>query len=296
MISIVIINWNTKDLLLRCIDSVYEKNHTVSYEIILVDNASSDDSVLAVKERFPKVKIICNDYNVGYAAANNQGLQIAKGEVFLLLNSDTELVSSEPLSFVEKYFNENSRVAVIGCKLVFPDGRIQSVGREFLSLKLLVKQQIFFSGYFQNYKLAVEPQSVDYVDGAFLAVRSEIFRNFDGLNEEYFLYGEDMEFCWRVKQAGWLVHVLPQISVRHYHAASSKKDFSNAHFNNVVNNCRFLQKKYDKNAARKAYLVYGVGTFLRIPLAFIRKTKLAKHYLNVLLKMNKTTRKKIFCL
>ena len=144
LFSVIIINWNTCRLTVECVASVYEQNSSVPFEIIVIDNNSSDDSVPVLRSKFPQVHLIRNTENVGFARANNQAINKAKGEILLLLNSDTVLNTPEPLLVLAEYFEAHPETAVLGARLLYPDGRIQSMGRRFWSLKSTIKVQLLF--------------------------------------------------------------------------------------------------------------------------------------------------------
>jgi GT2 family glycosyltransferase len=282
--TIIIVNWNTKELTTKCIQSIYEKKLMVPFEIILVDNASSDGTAQYVCNEFPDICIIENDENVGFARANNQGIRQAKGKYILLLNSDTALKSEKPLIRMSEYFENNLNTGIVGGTLVLPNGKIQSQGRQFLSLKILVKQQILFSSaqLFKRFIRQNEQQDykADYVDGAFLCIRKSVIEQIGLLNENYFIYGEDMEWCYRAKQAGWKVSVLPDIVVLHEHAASSRQNFRRVLLNNALNNSRFICLAHGKTRAKIAFNIYLLGMLLRIPLSIMRKNGLGKDYMH----------------
>ena len=279
--SILIVNWNTRDLTLACIRSVKERNRHSLYEIVLVDNGSDDGTVEAVRARFPDVRIIENVENVGFSRANNQGIQTARGELILLLNSDTFLDSEEPLQRLWDYFSKNARAGIAGATLVLPNGTFQAAGRSFLSVKNLVKQQLLFSSAPAFKKAPSDrrtPYSVDYVDGAFLCIRQRVIDEIGPLNEDYFMYGEDMEWCARARNHGWDVVVLPDIRVIHHHAASTKQNFRKALVENMLNVSRFLGRTHGTKAAKQAFEVYMLGTLLRIPLSALRRNGLWRDY------------------
>jgi GT2 family glycosyltransferase len=285
LFSVIIVSWNTCDLTLQAIRSVYAQNDP-RVEVLVVDNASHDDSIEKIRSLFPQVRLILNDKNWGYAGANNIGMAAAKGEYFLLLNSDAELVSAAIFAKLKKSFLMNPNVAAIGAKLVLPSGKVQAVGRSFLTLKILIKEQLLFAAV-QPVKIVSKKEKLfvdaDYVPGAFLAVRRQVVEQVGNLNEAYFMYGEDMEWCRRMKRAGWRIVALPDLEVLHHHAASSKQNFRAVLIHNALNNCRYLARFENRADAKTAFDVFLAGMALRIPLSMVRRNGLALDYLAALL-------------
>ncbi|HOT98422.1 MAG TPA: glycosyltransferase family 2 protein [bacterium] len=280
LFSIIIVNWNTRQLTAKCITSVYEKNSLTSFEIIVVDNASSDGSIPWLQQQFPQVRFFCNATNTGFARANNQAIAAAQGEMLLLLNSDAVLKTPEPLLRLSRCFNECPETAVIGAKLLFPDGRIQSVGRDFLTLKKCIQQQLLFSAATLRPRKdpGTRPLQADYVDGAFLAVRKTVIDQVGKLNESYFMYAEDMEWCARIRAAGYTIVVLPEIEVVHHHAASSRQHFARMLIESASNVSRFIYIQEGPRHAKAAFIVHLLGMALRIPISLFRKPGLTGAY------------------
>ena len=277
--SIVIVNWNTRDLTIAAIASVYAVDDRY-VEIIVVDNASQDDSAEAIRRQFPNVVLIQNDENLGFSKANNIGIRKARGEFIVLLNSDAEIKSKDALNKLEHTFRANKDVGILGGKLFRPNGSLESLGRSFLTLKELVKMQLFFRMAFpknrkaEHYKLIY----VDYVAVAFLAVRKTVIEEIGLLNEAFFMYGEDMEWCARAHDYGWRIAVMPEVEVMHHHAASSVKNFRKVLVENAINTCRFMWWKYGAHEAKVAFYIYLLGMAIRIPLSMIRCNGLSCDY------------------
>jgi N-acetylglucosaminyl-diphospho-decaprenol L-rhamnosyltransferase len=285
LFSVIIVSWNTYDLTLQAIRSVFAQNDP-RVEVLVVDNASRDDSVEKIRALYPNVRLIVNKTNLGYAGANNIGMSAAKGDYFVLLNSDAELMSEAIFAKVHKTFLMNPDVAAVGGKLVLPSGKVQAVGRKFLTLKILMKEQLLFATV-QPVDVPLKGSSpvveADYLPGAFLCVRRHVVEQVGKLNEAYFMYGEDMEWCRRMKRAGWRVVALTDLVVRHHHSASSKQNFRAVLIHNALNNCRYLTR-FEGNAKTKtAFDVFLAGMALRIPLSIVRRNGLARDYLAALI-------------
>lgn len=229
-LSIIILNHNTKDLLIQTIKSIKTK---ISHEIIVVDNASTDNSVKAVKKTFPQIKLIELKQNIGFASGNNVGIKQAKGEYVLLLNSDTQIVGSA-LATTIKFLDQNQKVGIATPKLVFPDGSLDLACHRgfptlfnslsyFLGLEKLFSKTKFFSGYHQLYKNLDTTHQVDVVSGAAMFIRAQIFDQIGFLDEQFFMYAEDIDFCLRAKKANWLTFYLHKPRIIHYKGASGSK-------------------------------------------------------------------------
>ncbi len=229
-ISIIIVSWNVRDLLKKCLESVLLYSQGVDYEIIVVDNASTDGTVEMMRQDFPQVRLIANQENKGFAAANNQGIKEAKGEYILLLNPDTEFIENSLEKIVAK-MQSDEKIGVLGCKLLNPDKSIQPSVRRFPTvwsqLVILFKLHKIFPFLLDSYSmkdfyttpyplLKEEGTLVDQVMGAFFCVKKELFAKIGLLDEGYFIWFEEVDFCRRAKQAGYKVVYWPVTSVVHH--------------------------------------------------------------------------------
>jgi GT2 family glycosyltransferase len=226
-ISIVIVNYNTYDLTSDCIRSVYEKTKGVSYEVILVDNASAERDPVDFKSQFPDITLIRNSQNLGFAKGNNIGINHASGQYILLLNSDTEL-KNDAVTIVHSFLQQNSRVAVGTCRLEFPDGKLQnncqrfpSIGPKLFELMRLqkilpnsVSGKILFGPFFNHDEIAYP----DWVWGTFFMFKKELLQKLvdKKLSDEFFMYVEDVEWCLQFKKSGYRIAFIPQGKVIHY--------------------------------------------------------------------------------
>lgn len=232
-LSIVIVNYNTRELLMQSLESVALACSSLTAEIFVVDNGSSDGSVDAVKSRYPKVHVLSNLENRGFACANNLAIRKSKGRYILLLNSDT-LVHSDTFNVIVDFMDSHKTVGASGCKVIKPDGKLDlACKRSFptpsnslyhlLKLDRLFPESRRFGTYNLTYLDEDEVQPVDCLVGAFMMVRKEVISEVGMLDEEFFMYGEDIDWCYRIKQAGWGVWYVPTASIIHYKGASSKK-------------------------------------------------------------------------
>ena len=243
-LSIIIISYNTKELLKQCIESIVSNiAKPLSYEIIVVDNNSQDGSVKMLKKL--KLKIIVNNDNVGFAKANNQGIKIAKGKYILLLNSDT-IVLDNALNLLVDYLEKNPDIAVLGPKLLNTDRTPQSSVGSFPSLPV-VANMLFFEHFIPNRFVRWSPKTtraVDWVMGAALMSKREIFDKIGGLDENIFMYMEELEWCCRVKKNGYKIHFYPQAKIVHLGQGSSKTGRKNPIINIYKGLIYFYQKHY----------------------------------------------------
>lgn len=223
-LSIIIVNYNTRDLLKKCLKSVFGSHTNFDFEVIVVDNGSQDGSLEMLKEDFPEVRLFENGKNLGFAAANNIAIKQGKGKYILLLNSDTQL-KPNTLELSIKYLNLHPDVGAMGGQVLLPDGNLDKACRRrfpnpwnsFLRLFGLKK----FSDY--NINLPVNQETeVDAVMGAYMMVRKDVIEHIGLLDEEYFMYGEDLDWCWRIKRAGYKIRYYPQAVIIHYKYGSSQ--------------------------------------------------------------------------
>ncbi len=280
--SVIVVSWNTVELTLACVASVLDRNQQAKLEVILVDNASADGTAEAVRARFPPVRVLENRENVGFAQAANQGLRAARGDLFVIMNADTFLLSDEPVARIRSFLQARPRVGIVGGMLLLPDGRVQSCGRRFQTLPTLIKMHLLFAQaplFAPDHACAPgSPLRVDYVDGAFMAIRRQVVDQVGPLDGRHFLYAEDMEWCWRAHRAGWQVVVLPEIKVRHFQGSGSRQSLARALCHNAVNVSHFVGLLQGWPQARLAWRVMLTGMLLRVPLALLRRSHQAGEY------------------
>lgn len=236
-ISVIIVNYNVKDYLLQCLRSLQASVGDVRAEIIVVDNNSHDGSVAELQPLFPSVQWIALDENVGFGRANNVGLKHASGRYVLYLNPDT-IVGSDTLSVMCRYLDDNPRTGIAGCKVLNPDGSFQVACRRGLPTpwvsfcKLFGLQTLFpssklFAGYNLTYLPIDATYPVDALIGAFMVGRIDLMRELGGFDPAFFMYGEDIDLCYRVQLAGFDVTYVHTTSIVHYKGESTKRSSIN---------------------------------------------------------------------
>lgn len=245
-ISIIIVNYNTYDLTKNTINSVIETADNIEYEVILVDNASADGSIEKLEKDFidyPNIKITKNDTNLGFSKANNIGMRIATGDYFLLLNSDTKLEVDCLQNSIE-YIKKDEKIGALGAKVVLPDGKLDHACKRgfptpkvslFYLLKLDRLNPKKFGIYDALHIGENEIGEVDSLMGAFMLMPKRVLDEVGFLDEDFFMYGEDIDLSYRIKQAGYKIIYYPKSKIIHYKGGSSKKrrrkiiyDFHNA--------------------------------------------------------------------
>jgi len=280
-VSIIIVNWNTCDILRDCLHSVYEqtKEQELSFEVLVIDNASSDESTTMVKSEFPHVILIENNENRGFSAANNQGISLARGRYVLLLNSDT-LVLDNAIQKTIKYADQQPDAAVVGCKVLNPDKTLQptcymfpSLLNLFLSTTYLYKifpHSRFFGREHMTWWNRDDEREVDVVTGCFMLVRHEAIHQVGIMSEEYFMYSEDTDWCYRFKKAGWKNLFFSGAEIIHYGGQSSRKVKSKMNMQLRSSLLLFTYKKDGWLVYRISCFLVSIFYFIRIPYWFIK--------------------------
>lgn len=226
-LSIIIVNYNTKEFLKGCLKSIYETAKNIKFEICVVDNASDDDSAQMVESNFPDVKLIKNKENFGFAKANNQGIETSTGRYILLLNPDV-IVYPGAIEKMVEFMDKNHEAGAIGAKLLNPDGSVQISGYycKFPS----VSQVLFFYTALRHISFKIpllkhrfwhhldteKPCEVDQPPGACLMIRGSVIEQVGLLDEVFFLFFNDVDLCYRIKKAGWKIFYYPEAQMLHF--------------------------------------------------------------------------------
>lgn len=278
-VSIIVVSWNTRDILRDCLQSVYDQAGDVTFEVLLIDNASTDGSVEMVKDKFPEVVIIANLENRGFAVANNQGIAVSHGRYILLLNSDT-IVLKNALTNAIAFADQNHEAAVVGCRILNPDRSLQptcfmfpSILNMVLSTTYLYKlfpRNLFFGRERMSWWDRGDVREVDVVTGCFFLVRREAMDQVGTLDKRFFIYGEETDWCYRFKKVGYKVLFTPFAGIIHYGGQSTRQVATRMILLNKGSKLLFLKKHKGYFAYALACLLTALFLFLRVPYWLIR--------------------------
>jgi len=273
-VSIVIVNWNTRIILRNCLNSIDEHTKDVSFEVIVIDNASTDGSVKMIRSNFPKVIIIENKENRGFAKANNQGIARAKGRYVLLLNSDTVILDKA----IEKtvfFANAHPKAAVIGCRVLNPDMILQptcfmfpSVLNMLLSTSYLYKlfpKNKFFGRERMTWWDRSNIREVDVITGCFMLVRQEAIQQVGAMDEQFFMYAEETDWCYRFKGARWKNMFTPDAEIIHLGGQSTEQAKKTMTIQKRKSILQFIKKHNSPHVYRIACLLTVLFFTVRLP-------------------------------
>ena len=253
-ISIIIVNYNVKEYLLNLLHSIEKAKNDLKVKIYVIDNASTDGSKEIVPSKFPEIEYIYNENNVGFGKANNQAIKVVDSEFTLLINPDT-IVSEDTLTKMLSHLKSNPEVAAAGCKILNPDGTfapesrrsiptIRSAASKVLGLSSLFPKSKFFSGYYLGWLDEDETSYIPVLSGSFMFFRTDILKKLNGFDERFFMYGEDIDLCFRVAKLGYKISYFPETSIIHYKGESTKKgDLKYVKLFNKAN-YQFFQKHF----------------------------------------------------
>jgi GT2 family glycosyltransferase len=232
-LSVIIVSYNVKPFLEQALCTVKKAIEGLSAEVFVVDNGSGDGSVQLVRERFPWVRLLANDTNLGFARANNMAILRARGRFICLLNPDT-LVREDTFRVSLDYIKNHPRVGAVGCKILNPDGSLQLACRrsfptpwtaftKVTGLSALFPGSRLFGRYNLTYMDPDQEVEVDALSGSFMMVRKEAIREVGLLDEQFFLYGEDLDWCFRIQEKGWKIVYIPHTRIIHYKGQSTRE-------------------------------------------------------------------------
>ncbi len=280
IISVIIVNYNVREFLEQCLDSVQRALKSIPSEIIVVDNASVDDSVPMIRQRFPQVMLIENKKNVGFSAANNQGLEVARGQFIVLLNPDT-VVQEDTFTKLLDFFARTPDASAATCKIINPDGTFSVDCRhsiptpltafwKVVGLSRLFPKSKIFGRYNLTYLNENDTYQVEAISGSFMMMRREIVKKVGKLDEDFFMYCEDIDYCHRINKAGGKIYYVPDSQIIHYKGESTKKN----NLDYVITFNRSLYKFYKKHYQKKYVYPFKwlilLGTVLRGLFIFIK--------------------------
>lgn len=257
MVSIIIVTYNSERFIRECIRSIEENVRGCEYEIIVSDNSSKDRTAAIVYKEFRSVRLIRNRRNIGFAASNNKAVERARGDYLFFLNPDTVMIN-DAAAELKKFLDENPDAGCAGAKLEYYDGSHQYSCRQFPNyLNVFFGRRSVFRTIFpenpisRNYMLEsldyTKVQKVDWVMGAAFMCRKSQFEEVGLFDEQFFLFVEDTELCYRMKCRGLNIYYVPQAKIKHYHGGSGKRGFNLSHLHHNLGMYKFFKKHKIKN-------------------------------------------------
>jgi len=277
-VSIVIVNHNSFSLLDNCLRTLFLETIETTFEVIVIDNGSSEKGINEIISKYPKVKFVLNKVSKGFAAANNQGFQETEGRYILMLNNDVVFVE-DVISKIVKFSKQNNDRLIIGCKLLNNDRSHQIsivdfdtisnlFGENFFLYKLFPRSKTL-SKYHLNNELIKEPIEVEAVKGAFLFLPHTILKELSGLDERFFFYYEETDLCYRWKSKGGRVYYFPNGGLIHLGGASTDSNLWFKFRNQHISKIQFFQKHFSGIKFLLAVSIHELGLLIRFPLYFV---------------------------
>ncbi len=281
LVSIIIVNYNTRQLIKDCIKSIYDRVKGVSYEVVVVDNASSDGSQEMIKQEFPEVLLIANDKNAGFGVANNIGASRCSGSYIMFLNSDTVL-PEDTVTILLNFLRSKPKAGIVGPAVVLPDGKPQPktcgnfpgpriiFNDAFFLSELFGKNELFSGMHIKTDQIKGEVLEVDWISGVCMLMEKSAFWEVGGFDPRFFMYSEDIDLCWKFKKKGLSIFRLNTSKIIHHCGASSKTD--NQKIKNSILQQRNLLTILSKNLGNRELLLIKsfllIGLFFRTIIAF----------------------------
>ena len=271
LLSIIIITWNSEEFIEKCLKSVFDNKGSIDLEVIVVDNASQDTTTKIIERLKPEVRLICNQTNLGYAKANNQGIEVSRGDYLLLLNPDVEL-KENCLKLMLDFTKKNEDIDALGPQLLNPNGTIQPSCREFpdfsillwefTGLSFLFPKNRIFGRWRMGYFDFQSSREVDQLMGSCLLLRRKTIQKIGTFDEEFPIFFNDVDLCYRIKNNGGKLFFLPEAKAFHFKGASTRQAKPNMILSAHLSFIRFLSKY--KNGIINRILVYLSGILLLV--------------------------------
>ncbi|MGE5392818.1 MAG: glycosyltransferase family 2 protein [Candidatus Saccharibacteria bacterium] len=263
-LSVIILNYNTKDLTRKCLRSVFGSRTQFRVEAIVSDNGSKDGSQEMIRSEFPQAGLVENNANLGFSKGNNAAIRQAKGNFVLLLNSDTE-VRPDTFDLCLKRFSGHPEIGALGCRVLLPDGSLDKACRRKFPNPWNSFLRLFGLRRFSDYNIESpidREADVDAVTGAFMMVSREAIARVGMLDEDFFMYGEDLDWCWRIKEAGYRIIYFPAASITHFKYGSSQLiPFRTIRMAHVA-----MKLFYRKHYAAERFWLFNLFVYLGIDL------------------------------
>ena len=265
-LSIIIVSYKRLDCLRKCIQSIIDTVKKIRYEIIIVDNHSADGTPEVICQEFPSLRMIENTQNLGFAKGNNQGIRVSRGEFILLLNNDTEALP-ESIETLFETISCSPEVGLLGCQLIHPDQTIQQSFGRMLNPMTQLGQKLFTNKIYENSghsmtqflitKWHAVAKDVDWIRGACMMIRREVLTQAGLMDEQFFMFFEDVDMSTQIRKAGWKVRFTPQASIIHHEGASVSKNLLKSALEYRRSQLYFYKKYYGKLglAGLKIYLL-----------------------------------------
>jgi len=268
-ITVVIVNYNVRPFLNHCLQSIFRAGDGLNVEVIVVDNASTDNSAEMVEQNYPDVILLANQENVGFARANNQAFRIAKGEAILILNPDS-FVQTDTLRTLFEHLEQTADIGAIGPKILLPDGRFEPrsmrgfptpwAAFSYLSgLATLFPRSAFFNRYLLTHLDREKQQEVDALSGCCMMVRRNLLNDLQGFDEDYFMFGEDLDLCYRIQKRGRKIIYDPSTRIVHFKGESTRRSDIDRKFHFQKAMRLFVAKNLSGNVSKIANAVINVG-------------------------------------
>jgi GT2 family glycosyltransferase len=288
-LSIIIVSWNTRELLRACLTSIYTRSLSDPFEVFVIDNDSTDGSSGMIRERFPQVHLTENHENMGFARANNQAIQRSTGRYVLLLNPDTK-VKAGALEALVEFMDTNPRVGAAGSRLIYSDGSLQSschpepsLSRELWRLFHLDRLHPYALYAMDTWDLET-PRLVDALQGASLILRRRALDQVGLFDEDYFVYSEEVDLCHRLKKKGWELYWVPQSQVIHYEGQSTQQVSREMFLHLYRGKLLYFRKHHGWLAThiyRAILFTAGLARLLFAPLALFERPQQRQHHLSL---------------
>jgi GT2 family glycosyltransferase len=279
VLTVIIVSYNVARDLRECLASVYASRFSGGLQVIVVDNASDDDTVSSVRREFPEVELVCNPSNVGFPKANNQALALARGTFILFLNPDTE-VMADTMAACVAYLREHPDVGLLGCQVRYPDGTIQyECARNYPSLDAMLWEALYLHMLFPRNRMFGKTR-MSYWDhqgsreipcllGAFMLTRHSILADIGGMDESVFMFMEDIDLCYRIHHAGWKVFYLADYSIIHKVGRSQKSYQGSLRSTNAEAKYAFFRKHSGPVAASACRLIFLMESIFRLTVSVL---------------------------
>lgn len=269
-ISVIIVNYKVKEYVANLLNSIKKAQHGFELEVFVVDNASGDDAIEYLEKRFPEVNYIGNEQNIGFGRANNQAIKQSRGKYTLIINPDT-LVSEDTLQVLVSHMEEHPNCGVAGCKILNPDGSyapeskrsIPTIWSSFckvVGLNSLFPKSKFFNQYYLGWLDENKTEKIPVLSGSFMFWKTELLKELGGFDERFFMYGEDIDLCFRVQRTEYHIEYVPRTSIIHYKGESTKK--GDLKYIQIFNKALFLF--YDKHYSARYSFIFRVLIYLSI--------------------------------